>query len=74
MYLQPHKRKRIKIMSDDEDSDQGEAPDEVDDREAVANELFEGDDEEAAPAEEEQPAKPAGDEFGDLDASEESGL
>lgn len=64
-------------MSDDEDSGPGEKDDEMDAREAVANELFQGDEDEAMEGDEgeavQPPPKPV-DEFGDLDQSEESGI
>ena len=60
-------------MSDDEDSNQGEQTEVIDDQEAIANELFQGEDDEPAEGEgEPTPEKAPPAEF-DVDVSEESG-
>lgn len=65
-----HKRKRIRMMSDDEDSDQDEEGDGKTGREAIAEQLFEGDDEEAQ-ADTVEHVPEDTEKFADLEESEE---
>ncbi len=68
-YSQKPKRKRIRVVSDDEDSDKGE--EEVDDRDAIQRDLFEGADEEDEAEPRPVEEKPPDEQYADLAGSEE---
>jgi hypothetical protein len=84
LSLQKGKRKRIRMMSDDEESGREEEKMQ-DDREAIAREIFEGDDDDEGMSVadrgerdheslmETDNQRPEGGEFGDLSGSEEEG-